>query len=104
MEKRRTERSRKRIMVRYGLETPEKAAFTRNLSSAGLFLQTNAVFKPGSTLQLKFDFQERSIEIWGRVAWAKRVPPQLAHILECGMGISFIDPPEEWLELHGTRH
>jgi hypothetical protein len=34
--------------------------------------------------------------MWGRVVWAKVVPPQLSHVLECGMGICFIDPSDDW--------
>jgi hypothetical protein len=34
--------------------------------------------------------------MWGEVIWAKKVPPQLAHLLDCGMGIRFVDPPPDW--------
>jgi hypothetical protein len=30
------------------------------------------------------------------VAWAKKVPANLAHILDCGMGLYFVDPGQEW--------
>ena len=31
------------------------------------------------------------------MAWAKKVPPNLAHVLDCGMGLHFVEPGEEWL-------
>jgi hypothetical protein len=79
-------------MVRYGASAPEKTAFTKNLSESGAFLQTNKVLPPGSTMLVEIQFPERTWSLWARVIWAKQVPPQLAHILECGMGIQFIDP------------
>ena len=84
-------------MVRYGAHGPEKTAFTRNISETGVFLQTNAIFHPGSTIQVQIHFPERTWSLWARVAWAKKVPPNLSHILDCGMGLQFVDPGQEWL-------
>jgi len=98
MEKRDTHRAKKRVMVRYGVERPERTAFTKNLSEQGMHIQTNAVVKPGTRLQVELKFPDRTFAMWGTVAWARRVPPQLAHTLPCGMGIAFIDPPAEWVE------
>lgn len=90
-------RARKRLMVRFGTHSAEKSAFTKNVSETGLFLQTNSVYNPGTTIQVLMRFPDREFSMWGRVVWAKRVPPQLAHVLECGMGVCFIDPTPEWL-------
>jgi Tfp pilus assembly protein PilZ len=91
-------------MVRYGTSKAEKTAFTRNISESGMFLQTNAVFKPGTTIQVRFEIEEQPFTMWARVVWAKKVPPQLAHILGCGMGICFIEPSPEWVEFIRRRH
>ena len=48
-------RHRKRVMVRFGPEAPEKTAFTANLSVHGLLLQTNHVHAPGTMLQVEVD-------------------------------------------------
>lgn len=96
-DKRTHNRAKRRMMVRYGTSTADKTAFTRNVSETGLFLQTNAVFKPGTTIQVQIQFPDQSFSMWARVIWAKTVPAQLAHILECGMGVCFIDPSPEWL-------
>ncbi len=96
-EKRVRNRTKRRLMVKYGTSTADKMAFTRNVSETGLFVQTNAVFSPGTTIQVQIEFPSRQFSMWARVVWAKKVPPQLAHILECGMGVCFIDPTPEWL-------
>lgn len=89
-------RARRRLMVRYGLAGPEKTAFTVNLSETGVFLRTNAVFEPGMIVRLDIGFPTRTFSLWGTVVWARRVPPQLSHILDCGMGLKFVDPPADW--------
>src|SRR5262245_40589979 len=83
-------------MVKFGTSTTEKTAFTKNVSHSGMFVHTNNVFKPGSTIQVSLVFPDRQFTMWARVLWAKAVPPQLAHVLECGMGVRFIDPEPEW--------
>lgn len=100
MEKRDIERAKKRLRVRYGVESPEKNAFTRNLSETGLFIGSNHVFKPGTTLQVEIGFPQRKFTMWARVVWARKVPAQLAHIVDCGMGLCFVDPTPEWIDFY----
>ena len=95
-DKRRPNRAKRRILVRYGLSTADRTAFTKNLSETGLFLQTNQVFKPGTTIQVQIQFPNETCSMWAQVVRAKVVPPQLAHVLECGMGVRFIDPTPDW--------
>lgn len=94
---RQAKRSPKRLMVRYGAHGLERTAFTKNISQTGVFLQTNAVIQPGQTIQVQIAFPGRTWDLWAKVAWAKKVPPNLAHILECGMGLQFVNPGEEWV-------
>jgi hypothetical protein len=98
VDKRELGRAKKRVMVRYGLEKPDRTGFTKNVSETGLYIKTNNVLKPGLTIQIEIHFPDRKFSMWARVVWAKKVPPQLAHVLECGMGICFIDPSPEWVE------
>jgi hypothetical protein len=84
-DKRFRHRTRRRVRVRYGVERPERNAFTKDLSETGLFLRTNQVLEPGTLLQLEVEFPDRRFSLWARVIWAKQVPPQLAHVLECGI-------------------
>lgn len=99
-EKRITHRAKRRVMVRFGEGTPTKTAFTKNVSGTGLFLQTNSVFRPGTVLSIEMQFADRTFAMWARVIWAKKVPPQLAHVLECGMGVCFLEPTPEWLSFY----
>ena len=88
-------------MVRYGVDKTDKTALTKDLSETGINLNTNNVFKPGVTVQVELKFPDRTFNMWARVVWAKKVPPQLAHSLKCGMGLCFIAPSPEWLEYFG---
>lgn len=101
-EKRGRGRTKRRLMVRFGAPAADRTAFTKNLSETGLFLQTNNVVAPGQTLQVQIHFPDRVFSHWARVVWAKKVPPQLAHVLECGMGVCFIDPAPDWLEFYSA--
>ena len=96
-DKRDKHRNPKRVMVRYGTRMPDKTAFTKNISATGLFIQTNTVFKPGSTIQVRLQFDDRQFTMWARVRWAKKVPRQLTGIMAAGMGVQFVDPTPDWV-------
>lgn len=98
MEKRDQPRSKKRVMIRYGQTKADRTAFTKDVSARGIQLKTNNVFSPGTTVLVELSFTDRTFTTWAKVRWAKKVPPQLAHVLECGMGLEFIDPPPDWFE------
>jgi hypothetical protein len=91
-------RTRGRIRVRFGLGKLDRTAFTMNMSLTGAFIRTNHVFGPGQTIQVEFCFSEHSPVLHAKIVWAKKVPPQLAHLLLCGMGVRFIDPGPDWVE------
>lgn len=90
------DRAKRRLMVRFGVDIPDKTGFTGNVSEGGLFIRTNAALRPGTMIQVEIEFPDRRWNLWARVAWAKKVPPQLAHVLVCGMGVEFVDPPDDW--------
>ena len=96
MEKRESNRPLKRLMVRYGNDSKSYRAFTKEISRTGLRLRSNRVFKPGSQLRIEIEVDARKFVMWGRVVWAKKVPPQLEHVLDCGMGLLLIEPPADW--------
>ena len=86
-----------RIRVRYGLDKLERTAFTMNVSRTGAFIRTNQVYAPGQTIKVEFSFPDRTLTVYAKVVWAKKVPIQLAHLLRCGMGVRFVSPGPEWL-------
>ena len=91
-------RKRGRIRARYGVDSPDRMAFTNNLSLSGAFLRTNMVFRPGTTIQVELAFPDETVQLWAQVVWSKKVPPQLAQTLHCGMGIRFLNPGPDWEE------
>ena len=93
-----SQRAKRRMMVKFGTDKADRTAFTGDVSATGIFLRTNSVVAPGTVLQIEIEFPERNWSLWGRVAWAKKVPSQLAHVLPCGMGIEFVEPPSEWFD------
>jgi uncharacterized protein (TIGR02266 family) len=93
-------RAKARVTCRFGANGADRTAFTKNISESGLFLNTNHVLAPGTTIQIALQFPDRKFSFWATVVWAKKVPPQLAHLLECGMGVRFIEPTPEWLDYY----
>jgi hypothetical protein len=91
-EKRNLGRHRKRFTLRYGMEEPVKTGFTEDISTTGIFIKSAYSCKPGSliTVELALD-KERTVLFQGRVMWAKRVPPQMIHLVKkCGMGVKIV--------------
>lgn len=99
-ESRKILRAKARLLVRFGVRELDRSAVTKNVSASGLFVHTNHPYRPNTTVQISVQFPERTFHFWGRVIWAKQVPPQLAHVLDCGMGICFIEPSVEWIEFY----
>ena len=95
----RDQRHRKRVMVRFGVEVPEKAAFTTNLSEHGVLLQTNHVHPPGTILQVEIEPPDHSkLALLGRVVWVKRVPLRLQQVKSSTMGLYFDEPSQDWID------
>ncbi len=101
-------RVRGRIRVRFGEKQVDRMAFTMNVSATGAFIRTNNVYPPGRTIKVEFNFDEETTTLFAKVIWAKKVPPQLAHLLPCGMGVRFVDSGPEWEAIlekwESTRH
>ena len=83
----RQNRVRGRIRVRFGETHADRMAFTMNVSKTGAFIGTNNVFAPGKKIKIEFNFEDETMTLSARVMWAKKVPPQMAHLLPCGMGV-----------------
>jgi len=88
-ELRKIDRKRKRLKMRFGLEVPQRMAFSEDISARGVFLTTGQPERPGSKLRLEMTLPDESRVIAvGRVRWAKKVPANLIHVAKkAGMGI-----------------
>ena len=95
---RRDERVRTRLRVRYGIGAIDRTGHAQSISSGGLYIDTNDVFKIGTHVVLRVEFPERTVCHNGEVTWAIRVPDHLREQMVCGMGIAFMDPGSEWKE------
>ena len=92
-------RFRKRVEVRYGVKEPEFTGYSGNISRSGIMVRAVRVFGPGVTLNLELKFPDKTIKTRGMVSWAREGNVQLLATGRVGMGIKFVDPPEELLRV-----
>lgn len=89
-------RYRRRVEVRYsGGGHPERIGYSGNISLSGMMLRTPVVLPPGTNLTLDIHFPTEVLRLEGRVMWAREGPLTLLSTGRIGMGIRFVDPPEE---------
>lgn len=89
-------RFRRRLEVRYTDGTnPTSIGYSGNLSPHGVMIRTPRVYPPGTTLDLELRFAAGSLKVRGRVMWAREGPMVWLQSGRVGMGIKFIDPPED---------
>lgn len=93
-------RTKRRLVVRFGVKAPTFTAYTRNISETGLYLETSHALPPGTDLQLEIETPGRKFEMWAVVVWARVYPPQFQHLLRGAIGCRFEHPSEEWLEFY----
>lgn len=82
-------RKKKRIKVRFGVDSPKRVAFTGDISDAGLYIITGQPEHPGAKLLIELNLpDEQQVIVYGRVRWAKKVPPNLIRLAnKAGMGV-----------------
>ena len=104
-DKRNIFRKRKRIAVCFGPDqTPDRRAFTEDISPTGLFIKTANVCNPNTVIKIELlPLDLPPISFDARVMWAKRVPQNLFHLVKkSGMGVRIIrfhDGRDTYLEL-----
>ncbi len=91
-EKRDIKRKRKRLKIRFGLEYPKRVAFTEDISAHGMFIITGQPERPGTLLIIDMTLpDETEVIAYGRVRWAKKVPPNLLQVAnKGGMGVALL--------------
>lgn len=91
---RETQRVRARIKVRYGTDRQHLLGnYTVNISTGGLFLETDAPLPVDTPLALEFNLPRRQtpISCAGKVAWVNHQAQLHKPELSSGMGVQFID-------------
>jgi len=91
-EKRNMVRLKKRLSLKFGADSPNKVAFTEDLSLNGLFVKTVAPAPPGTRLKIELTLPNGEIVlIEGMSRWRKSAPPQVIHLVnKKGMGIKIL--------------
>ncbi len=85
-------RKKKRLKVRFGIDYPKRVAFTGDISVGGLYIITGQPERPGTKLLIAINLpDEQEVIVYGRVRWAKKVPPNLIRLAnKAGMGVQLI--------------
>jgi hypothetical protein len=83
--------------VRYGPGDPQYIGYSRNLSRSGLMVGARRVFAPGTVLNLEIKLLAGTFRLRGEVIWAREGPVEWIPTGRVGMGITFLDPPQEFL-------
>lgn len=90
-DKRDIQRLKKRLAIRFGTDEPSRLAFTEDISRTGLFVKTTNICRPGSLIRIAMELEGTVVELEGRVMWAKKVPPQMIHLVKkSGMGVRIV--------------
>ena len=101
MERRKGPRYKRRIQIDFWSEddrNPRKG-FTQNLSLNGLFVATNAPFKPGTRVFLEIPSGNDQLLLRGEVRYSARVDPALQKVKPSGMGVRLLPVEELMSEL-----
>jgi len=89
----------KRIFVNFGTQSPKFRAPAIQISTRGLFLQTNQhVYPPGSKLFIQISTPNGLYTATGIVRYAKKVPHLPTHHERPGMGVELLSVPQELQE------
>lgn len=90
-EKRFVKRRGKRIKLYFGVDSPNKVAFTEDITREGLFIRTAMVSNPGTHIKVALSPPEGAVQLVAEVRWGKKVPAQLLHKLKGGMGMKILN-------------
>lgn len=90
-------RVHRRVEVRFGPDRARYIGYSRNVSRTGIMVGAARVFAPGTVLNLELTFPSTTFRLRGQVVWARSGSVEWVATGRVGMGITFIDPPEDLL-------
>ncbi len=101
---RKIKRTDKRLLIKFGEDSPRMVGFTGDISQAGIFIKSSKVFGPGTILKIDLTLPNNLVlHLEGRVMWAKKVPPSLHRVTKkSGMGVLIHEPPMEYIGFLST--
>lgn len=97
--KQQSRRARRRVEVLYGPDEPRFIGYSGNLSRSGIMVRAVRVFPPGTVLHLQIKLADGTFRARGEVVWSREGPVQFLSTGRIGMGITFVQPPEELMAL-----
>lgn len=97
MEKRGRQRKKTRLPVRFGAERPEKMGLITDATARGVYISTNSVLAPGSSVCVQVPVHGGDpVMLVGRVIRSRRVPPAFIMTHTGGMAVRLQSPPPGW--------
>lgn len=80
------------MTLKFGIDGASRVAFTEDISRQGMCIRTAFVSPPGSCIGIELTLPDGTpVKLAGEVMWAKKVPPNMIHLVKkCGMGVRFI--------------
>lgn len=95
-DKRAAKRKFKSIFIRFGLEAPQFKAAAIQISTQGLFISTpHPVYRPGICLNIEISTPNGTYSATAVVRHAKNLPCRSIQYERSGMGVKFLNPPQE---------
>lgn len=103
MDKRAETRTKKRLACAIYIKGARQLGIVLDVSSRGLFVQTNAKPTPGESVRIELTLpgQSKQTTLLATVARVRMVPPQLLSVAQGGIGVVLSSPPEEYFVFVG---
>src|SRR5262245_50071682 len=104
MERRETQRTRRRVPCLFSYEGHVHNALVVDLSISGLFLQTDTAIAPGTELMLRMRGEPpfEDLELRGRVVRRRFTPNVIATLIRRGVGIRILSAPPAYYDAFGA--
>ncbi|GAM10863.1 pilZ domain protein [Geobacter sp. OR-1] len=81
-------RYKKRYEIRFGIYSPQRLAFTEDISANGLFIRTANITPVGTRILIDLILPNSdTVSIEGVVRWARNPPQTTTMADKCGMGV-----------------
>ncbi len=93
-ERRRSERRRCRLNVRFWNDDLDVSGFTVDISNRGMFIETNKSLKTGTRLHLEIKLENGPFYLEAVVARVLKAPRTAQPVVQTGLGLRFVDLAE----------
>ncbi|MBN2347095.1 MAG: PilZ domain-containing protein [Candidatus Aminicenantes bacterium] len=91
MDKRRDDRVKKKLPVRFYFEGNAFLSFTGDLSRRGIFIQTPHPFPTRRGINIEIEGKGRRVFLAGFIVWSKDDAGETSQILPSGMGVQLLN-------------